>query len=158
MSTESSTDSHPSTPSDAPSVELPTDKELVLKVIPMPGDCNANGDITGAGIPALKWAKLDLKMLFSLIAQCRAKARGKKCYRRANVRWGVVELEPIDNDAVKPVFSDGHESGIFSWDYLYHLGAEQDHLWAGYNRRLQAAGANRDAPMVTASASSCGSH
>ena len=71
---------------------------------------------------------------------------------------GVVELEPIGNYAVKPVFSDGHESGIFTWDYLYHLGADQDQLWADYQRRLQAAGANRDATMVVASAASCGSH
>jgi len=48
MSTESSTDSM--TPPDAPSVELPIDKELVLKVIPMPGDCNANGDIFGGWV------------------------------------------------------------------------------------------------------------
>ena len=59
----------------------------------------------------------------------------------------VVELEPIGNYAVKPVFSDGHESGIFSWDYLYHLGAEQNRLWDDYQRRLEAAGVDRDAPM-----------
>jgi DUF971 family protein len=70
----------------------------------------------------------------------------------------VVELEPIGNYAVKPVFSDGHESGIFSWDYLYYLGSEQNRLWDDYLRRLQAAGAERDAPMVEAGGHACGSH
>jgi DUF971 family protein len=69
---------------------------------------------------------------------------------------GLQSLEPVGNYAVKPVFSDGHESGIFSWDYLYHLGADQDALWAQYQARLTAAGAERDAPMIEAGGSSCG--
>ena len=71
---------------------------------------------------------------------------------------GVVELEPIGNYAVKPVFSDGHQSGIFSWDYLYHLGADQNSLWDDYQRRLQAAGMDRDAPMAEAGGHGCASH
>ena len=70
----------------------------------------------------------------------------------------VVELESIGNYAVKPTFYDGHDSGIFSWDYLYHLGADQAKLWDDYNRRLQAVGAQRDAPMVAASGHGCSSH
>ena len=70
----------------------------------------------------------------------------------------VVELEPIGNYAVRPTFSDGHDSGIFSWDYLYHLGADEAKLWDEYNRRLQAAGALRDAPMAVAQGHSCSSH
>ena len=61
----------------------------------------------------------------------------------------LVELEPIGNYAVKPVFSDGHDTGLFSWDYLYFLGSEQSRLWADYLARLQAAGAERDAPMIS---------
>jgi DUF971 family protein len=59
---------------------------------------------------------------------------------------------------VQPTFSDGHSSGIFSWDYLYFLGSEQDRLWADYTARLQAAGANRDAPMVDKTGHACASH
>src|SRR5687767_8364352 len=51
----------------------------------------------------------------------------------------VSALEPIGNYAVRPVFSDGHDSGIFSWDYLYRLGAEQERLWADYLARLASA-------------------
>ena len=51
---------------------------------------------------------------------------------------------------MQPRFSDGHDSGIFSWDYLYFLGSQQDQLWADYQRRLSEAGVDRDAPMAAA--------
>ena len=60
----------------------------------------------------------------------------------------VVTLEPVGNYGVKPTFSDGHDTGIFSWDYLYFLGSQQDQLWADYERRLREAGVDRDAPMA----------
>ena len=49
---------------------------------------------------------------------------------------------------MKPTFSDGHDSGIFTWDYLYYLGKQQDELWGDYEKRLQAAGVDRDTPMA----------
>jgi DUF971 family protein len=68
----------------------------------------------------------------------------------------IVELSQVGNYAVQPSFSDGHNSGIFSWDYLYQLGLEQDSLWLQYNDRLQAAGVSRDDPMAMAAGASCG--
>ena len=59
---------------------------------------------------------------------------------------------------VQPSFSDGHNTGIFSWDYLYHLGSQQDELWRRYDERLKAAGVERDAPMAEAAGSACGHH
>jgi DUF971 family protein len=53
-------------------------------------------------------------------------------------------LEPVGSYAVQPVFSDGHGTGIFSWDYLYELGANQEKMWAQYLEKLAAAGASRD--------------
>ena len=70
----------------------------------------------------------------------------------------IVDLAPVGNYAVQPTFSDGHSSGIFSWDYLYFLGTQQAELWADYNARLLAAGMERDAPMSLKGGSSCGSH
>ncbi len=76
----------------------------------------------------------------------------------------ITGVEPVGHYAIKPVFSDGHDSGIFSWDYLYELGAEQDALWADYLGRLEAADASRDPddprnePFKAAPGSSCGSH
>ncbi|WPB55952.1 DUF971 domain-containing protein [Xylophilus sp. GOD-11R] len=59
----------------------------------------------------------------------------------------IVSLEPVGHYALKPTFSDGHESGLFTWEYLYELGANQDALWARYEQRLAEAGVSRDAPM-----------
>ena len=64
----------------------------------------------------------------------------------------------VGNYAIKPTFSDGHESGLFSWDYLYFLGHEQERLWQEYFERLAAAGVDRDAPMPTSSGGACGHH
>jgi DUF971 family protein len=63
----------------------------------------------------------------------------------------ILEVEPVGNYAVKPRFSDGHDSGLFTWAYLYHLGRDQDRLWADYLERLQGAGMDRDMPMGAAS-------
>jgi DUF971 family protein len=57
---------------------------------------------------------------------------------------GVVDIEAVGHYALRPRFSDGHESGIFSWDYLYRLGRDQATLWADYEQKLAAAGASRD--------------
>ena len=53
-------------------------------------------------------------------------------------------LEPVGSYAVQPTFSDGHATGIYSWDYLYHLGENQERLWAEYLEQLAKAGASRD--------------
>lgn len=67
----------------------------------------------------------------------------------------IVALAPVGNYAVQPTFSDGHDSGIFSWDYLYFLGSKQDELWADYQRRLAEAGVDRDAPMPEKAGHGC---
>ncbi len=54
-----------------------------------------------------------------------------------------VDLKPIGNYAIAPVFSDGHNTGIFTWDLLYKLGAEYQALWAEYLAKLEAAGYQR---------------
>ena len=70
----------------------------------------------------------------------------------------LTGLEPVGNYAVQPAFSDGHDSGIFSWDYLYFLGSQQERLWADYSARLAAAGVSRDAPMPEKAGHGCASH
>ena len=56
----------------------------------------------------------------------------------------LVNIEAVGHYAIRPTFTDGHGSGIFSWDYLYDLGERQDENWARYLERLAAAGASRD--------------
>ena len=100
----------------------------------------------------------ELMRVYSPSAEVQGHGPGQEVLQTGKREVGVIELEPIGNYAVKPVFSDGHESGIFSWDYLYHLGAHQDQLWSDYNRRLEAASMSRDAPMVISGGHSCSSH
>jgi DUF971 family protein len=61
----------------------------------------------------------------------------------------IEALEQVGNYAVRPQFSDGHNTGLYSWDYLYWLGENQDQLWQAYLARLAAAGASRDAAAAT---------
>lgn len=71
----------------------------------------------------------------------------------------VIEaVEPVGHYALQPRFSDGHDSGIFTWEYLYRLGAEQQALWARYEQRLAEAGLERDLPMAPSSGGACGHH
>ncbi len=100
----------------------------------------------------------ELMRIYSPSAEVQGHGPGQEVLQTGKRDVNVVELEPVGNYAVKPVFSDGHESGLFTWDYLYHLGADQTQLWADYERRLQAAGLARDALMVVAGAKSCSSH
>ena len=70
-----------------------------------------------------------------------------------------VDLQPVGNYAIQPSFSDGHNSGIYTWAYLYELGRDQDALWQRYLQRLRDAGLDRDAPMAPkGQKSGCSSH
>jgi len=89
----------------------------------------------------------ELMRVFSPSAEVQGHGPGQEVLQTGKRNVEVVNLEPVGNYAVKPVFSDGHDSGIYSWDYLYFLGSQQAQLWEDYERRLQEAGADRDAPM-----------
>ena len=103
----------------------------------------------------------ELMRIYSPSAEVQGHGPGQEILQTGKRNVGLLELEPVGNYAVKPVFTDGHESGIFSWNLLYELGQKQDELWAEYERRLSAAGVDRDAPMVSAAPAgghACGSH
>lgn len=100
----------------------------------------------------------ELMRVYSPSAEVQGHGPGQEILQTGKREVDVVAMEPIGNYAVKPIFSDGHESGLYTWDYLYHLGADQSQLWDDYQRRLQAAGAERDAPMVVAGGHGCSSH
>jgi len=73
----------------------------------------------------------------------------------------IANLEPVGHYAVKPSFSDGHDSGLYSWDFLQYLCENQEQLWKEYFDKLVAAGLDRDVPMASKGHShdhSCGSH
>ena len=98
----------------------------------------------------------ELMRVYSPSAEVQGHGPGQEVLQTGKREVDVIELAQVGNYAVQPTFSDGHSSGIFSWDYLYYLGAEQDQLWSQYNERLQAAGAQRDDLMSVAAAGACG--
>jgi DUF971 family protein len=100
----------------------------------------------------------ELMRVYSPSAEVQGHGKGQEVLQTGKREVGVVALEPVGNYAVQPTFSDGHSSGIFSWDYLYFLGSKQADLWAEYLERLQAAGVERDAPMPDKGGHACGSH
>jgi DUF971 family protein len=100
----------------------------------------------------------ELMRVYSPSAEVKGHGPGQETLQTGKREVTIEALEPVGNYAVKPVFSDGHDSGLFTWDYLYHLGAEQNRLWDDYTGRLQAAGVERDAPMPAAGGSACASH
>lgn len=100
----------------------------------------------------------ELMRVYSPSAEVQGHGPGQEVLQTGKRDVELAALEPIGNYAVKPVFSDGHESGIFTWDYLYELGAKQAELWAQYLARLQAAGVDRDAPMAGKGGHACGTH
>lgn len=81
--------------------------------------------------------------VYSPSAEVRGHGPGQEVLQSGKREVDIVALEPVGSYAVQPRFSDGHDTGIYSWDYLYELGIEQDAKWAEYLARLQQAGASR---------------
>ena len=100
----------------------------------------------------------ELMRVYSPSAEVQGHRPGQEVLQTGKRAVSIVQLESVGHYAVQPTFSDGHESGIFSWTYLYHLGSEQDKLWADYEARLQAAGMGRDDPMPQNASHSCSTH
>lgn len=86
--------------------------------------------------------------VYSPSAEVRGHGPGQEVLQVGKRDVDVVGLEPVGNYAVKPTFSDGHDSGLYSWDYLYMLGERQDALWQDYLQQLEAAGASRDPALA----------
>lgn len=100
----------------------------------------------------------ELMRVYSPSAEVQGHGPGQEVLQTGKRQVDLAGLEPVGNYAVQPTFSDGHDTGIFSWDYLYFLGSEQDRLWADYEKRLAGAGIARDAPMPEKGGHACGSH
>lgn len=100
----------------------------------------------------------ELMRVYSPSAEVQGHGPGQEVLQTGKRDVQLDALDPVGNYAVQPRFSDGHDSGIFSWDYLYFLGAEQERLWQDYLDRLQAASVDRDTPMAAKAGSSCASH
>ncbi len=87
--------------------------------------------------------------VYSPSAEVQGHGPGQSVLQHGKRDVQFLDIEPQGNYAVKIVFSDGHDSGIFSWEYLYQLGAHQAENWADYLEQLEAAGKSR-APQFIA--------
>jgi len=72
------------------------------------------------------------------------RGHGKPVLQTGKLHVALDKVEPAGNYALKLSFDDGHDSGLYSWDYLHHLAIQQDNLWAAYLNALAAAGQSRD--------------
>ena len=86
----------------------------------------------------------ELLRVYSPSAEVRGHGPGQEALQTGKREVGITAIEPVGNYAVRLVFSDGHDTGLYSWDYLYSLGEGQDTLWKQYLDRLAKAGASRD--------------
>ena len=82
--------------------------------------------------------------VYSPSAEVRGHGPGQEVLQSGKRSVEIRSLEPVGSYAVQPTFSDGHSTGIYSWEYLYELGRDQDKLWADYLAKLEQAGASRD--------------
>ncbi len=90
----------------------------------------------------------ELMRVYSPSAEVRGHGVGQEVLQSGKRGVELLNLEPVGHYAIKPIFSDGHGSGIYSWDYLYYLGSQQEQLWQQYEARLAAAGLSRN-PIAT---------
>ena len=82
--------------------------------------------------------------VYSPSAEVRGHGPGQETLQAGKRDVTIASVEPVGHYALRPTFSDGHSTGIYSWDYLYDLGERQDELWQRYLERITAAGASRD--------------
>ena len=98
----------------------------------------------------------ELMRVYSPSAEVQGHGPGQEVLQTGKREVEMTALAPVGNYGVQPTFSDGHDSGIFTWGYLYHLGQDEARLWQDYEARLAAAGVARDDPMPVAAGGACG--
>ena len=101
----------------------------------------------------------ELMRVYSPSAEVMGHGPGQEVLQTGKREVTLTDLAQVGNYAIQPSFSDGHASGIYTWDYLYALGRDQEALWQRYLDRLQEAGVDRDAPMIArGQKSGCSGH
>ncbi|MBI4290204.1 MAG: DUF971 domain-containing protein [Betaproteobacteria bacterium] len=81
---------------------------------------------------------------------------GQEVLQTGKLHVHIGAIEPVGNYAIRPSFSDGHDSGLYTWDYLYELGENRDAMWQRYLEQLQQAGESRDEDHCAAHGCGCG--
>ena len=98
--------------------------------------------------------------VFTPSAEARGHGPGQEVLQVGKRDVTIERIEPVGNYAIKPVFSDGHDSGLYSWDMLYNLGKHHAELWAEYLEQIEKQGLSRDIDTTSrpAAGGSCGHH
>ncbi len=78
--------------------------------------------------------------VFTPSAEALGHAPGQEILQTGKKEVGITEIKPVGNYGIAPAFTDGHKSGIYTWELLYKLGADYETLWATYLTELEAAG------------------
>jgi DUF971 family protein len=86
----------------------------------------------------------ELLRVYSPSAEVRGHGPGQEVLQVGKKDIDITQVEPVGSYAVQLVFSDGHDSGLYSWDYFYSLGMQQDEKWRHYLQRIKEAGATRE--------------
>lgn len=100
----------------------------------------------------------ELLRVYSPSAEVQGHGPGQEVLQTGKREVLITAVQPVGHYAIQPTFSDGHDSGLFTWAYLHRLGVEAERLWAEYLARLADAGLDRDRPMVAAASGACASH
>ncbi len=106
--------------------------------------------------------RLDFEFLrvYTPSAEARGHGPGQETLQTGKRNVDITSLEAVGSYALRPVFSDGHDSGLYSWDMLYNLGKHQAELWQEYLKQIEAQGLSRDVDTTTrpAAGGGCGHH
>ena len=100
----------------------------------------------------------ELMRVYSPSAEVQGHGPGQETLQTGKRDVGISQIEMVGHYAVQPTFTDGHDTGLFTWGLLYKLGSEQADLWARHEQRLADAGVTRDTPMPPKAGSACASH
>ncbi|MEX5541824.1 gamma-butyrobetaine hydroxylase-like domain-containing protein [Pseudomonas poae] len=88
--------------------------------------------------------QLSAELLRTHSPSAEVQGHGKPILQFGKLHVKLIKVEPAGQYALKLTFDDGHDSGLFTWDYLYQLAVRQESLWADYLAELKAAGKTRD--------------
>ena len=104
---------------------------------------------------------LDFEYLrvFTPSAEARGHGPGQETLQTGKRDINIERIEPVGTYAIRPIFSDGHDSGLYSWDLIYNLGKHHEELWQEYLQQLETQGLSRDIDTTSRpSGGSCGQH
>ena len=98
--------------------------------------------------------------VFTPSAEARGHGPGQETLQTGKRDVEITRIEPVGTYAIRLVFSDGHDSGLYSWDLLYNLGVHQEELWADYLKQIETQGLSRDIDSTSrpSGSGSCSSH